>query len=257
MAWDPGAYLEFGDERLRPALELLRRVPVASPGLVVDLGCGAGNVTAHLRRRWPAARLVGVDASSEMLAAAHRSHPGVAEWVQADLAAWSPPPSPDVLFSNAALHWLDDHDRLFPRLLDSLAPGGALAVQMPRNHGAPSHTRLRETVESGPWRDRLAPLLRPAPVAGPAVYYDLLAPGAASVELWETRYLHVLSGPDPVVAWTRGSVLRPLLAALDSDRERDAFLSDYAARVRRDYPPRPDGTTLFPFRRLFAVAVRA
>jgi trans-aconitate 2-methyltransferase len=252
--WNPSKYLEFAGPRLRPALDLLDRVALDAPAVVYDLGCGAGNVTRLLQERWPRADIVGVDASAAMLGAASRATPGIT-WVRADLADWSPPGPANLIYSNAALHWLDDHGTLFPRLVRTLSPGGVLAVQMPRNFGAPSHTELVEAARSGPWRVRLEPLLRPSPVAPPATYYDLLSPVATTLDVWETEYLHVLEGEAPVVEWLKGSALRPLLDALD-EPERSAFLDAYISRIARAYPPRADGRTLFPFRRLFVVAAR-
>jgi trans-aconitate 2-methyltransferase len=252
--WDPAKYLEFAGPRLQPALDLLARVPLAAPGAVYDLGCGAGNVTRFLAERWPSAVVTGVDGSSAMLAAARAAVPTVT-WEEADLGAWRAPRPADLLFSNAALHWLDDHPRLFPRLIAGLAPGGVLAVQMPRNHGAPSHTEMVAAAEAGPWRERLRPMLRARPVAEPSLYYDVLAPHVSRLDIWETEYLHVLEGANPVVEWTRGSALKPLLDALE-EPDRSGFQGEYASRIARAYPPRPDGRTLFPFRRLFIIAVR-
>jgi trans-aconitate 2-methyltransferase len=160
----------------------------------------------------------------------------------------------DLLYSNAALHWLPDHAALLPRLLAALPPGGVLAAQMPRNFDAPSHALLRAVADEGPWAPRLAGALR-APVAAPDWYYDLLAPQTASLDIWESEYLHVLDGDDPVLDWTRATALRPVIAALDP-AEQAAFEADYARRLRAAYPRRPDGRTLFPFRRLFLVATR-
>jgi trans-aconitate 2-methyltransferase len=252
--WGPAKYLEFAGHRLRPALDLLARVPLASPAVVHDLGCGAGNVTRLLLERWPAAAVIGVDGSAAMLAAARAATPEVT-WVQADIGSWPSPRPADVVFSNAALHWLDDHPALFPRLVDRLTRGGALAVQMPRNHGAPSHTEMVAAAETGPWRERLRPALRARPVAEPAVYHDILAPHVSRLDIWETEYLHLLEGDNPIVEWTRGSALTPLLDALE-EPERSGFLAEYSARIARAYPRRADGRTLFPFRRLFIVAVR-
>lgn len=254
MDWNPAQYLKFAAPRLRPALDLLARIDHPSPQRVVDLGCGTGQVTQLLAARWPQAAVCGVDGSAEMLARARTEAPALA-WQHADLAHWQPDGPPDVLFSNAALHWLPDHPALFTRLLLALAPQGVLAVQMPRNFHAPSHTLIEATARAGPWRARLAPLLRPAPVAEPARYFDWLAPHAAAVDVWETEYLQPLTGPDPVKEWTKGTWLAPLLAALPAD-EAAAFERDYAARVRAAYPPRADGVTLFPFRRLFIVVRR-
>jgi trans-aconitate 2-methyltransferase len=254
MSWSPEQYLKFADHRLRPAVDLLGRVGADAPSLVYDLGCGAGNVTRLLRARWPAARIVGVDSSREMLERAAQAVPDV-EWVLADLASWGPEAPPDVVYSNAALHWLDGHDVLFPRLLASLAPGGTLAVQMPRNHGAPSHTGMVAAARAGAWRSVLEPLLRESPVRPPDFYWGTLAGAAARLDVWETEYLQALRGDAPVVQWTMGTALKPLLDAL-AEPDRGAFLADYARRMEAAYPRRGDGTTLFPFRRLFLVATR-
>jgi trans-aconitate 2-methyltransferase len=252
MAWDPTQYLKFAGPRLRPAIDLLQRIDVERPALVYDLGAGAGNVTRLLAARWPEAHLVGVDSSAEMLTKAAAEAPQM-EWRHADLATWRPDRPPSIIYSNAALHWLDGHKRLFPALFETLTPGGVLAVQIPRNFGAPSHTSITEAALSGPWRRTLEPLLRPAPVEAPEFYYDLLAPRAAALDMWETEYLQVLDGDNPVKEWTKGTWLGPLLGALE-EPERTAFEGAYAERVAALYPRRPDGKTLFPFRRLFMIA---
>jgi len=252
VTWDPAQYLKFADHRLRPAIDLLNRIPLDDPGEVYDLGAGAGNVTRLIKERWPAARVTGVDDSSAMLAKAAAIAPGIT-WQQADLATWAPPQPADLIYSNAALHWLTGHERLFPSLLAALTTGGVLAVQMPRNFGAPSHTLISEAARGGPWRATLEPLLRPAPVADPEFYYDILAPHAAALDVWETEYLQILDGVNPVKEWTKGTWLRPLLDAL-AEPERGRFETRYAELVARAYPPRADGHTLFLFRRLFIVA---
>ena len=255
MAWDPAQYLKFAGPRLRPALDLLQRIDKEAPATVYDLGAGAGNVTRLIAARWPEARVVGVDSSAEMLAKAAAENPGI-EWQQADLATWRPPQPADVIYSNAALHWIEDHAPVFVALFKSLAPGGVFAVQIPRNFGAPSHTSMGEAARRGPWRARLEPLLRPAPVAEPAFYYNLLAPLAARLDMWETEYLQVLDGAHAVKEYTKSTWLSPLLAALD-EPERSQFEAAYTELVDAAYPRRPDGKTLFPFRRLFIVAAKA
>lgn len=255
MPWSPEQYLKFADHRLRPAIDLLNRIDLPQPREIVDLGAGAGNVTRLLAARWPAARVLGVDASAAMLAKATEA-PSSIVWERADLASWVPGRPPDLIYSNAALHWVGNHERLFPRLLAALAPGGVLAVQMPRNFSAPSHASIAEAARGGPWHSRLESLLRPPPTAEPGVYYSLLAPLARSLDLWETEYLHVLEGEDPVKEWTKGTWLAPLLDALE-EPERGAFEAHYARLVAAAYPRRADGRTLLPFRRLFLVATRA
>lgn len=253
MSWDPQQYARFAGHRLRPALDLIARIPLEHPRTVVDLGCGTGNVTRMLRNRWTEARITGVDSSPQMLAEARKVEADI-DWEKCELAAWNPAAKFDLVFSNAALHWLDDHAALFARLCAKIADGGALAVQMPHNFGAPSHTLMHELASSGPWRDRLAALLRPQPVLAPEAYYDLLAPRVSSLDIWETEYLQILEGENPVAEWTKGTWLVPLLAALAPDA-RAAFEAEYRRRVAQAYPRRADGKTLFPFRRLFIVAL--
>jgi trans-aconitate 2-methyltransferase len=229
-------------------------VPLADAGRIADLGCGPGNATALLAQRWPAAAIVGIDSSPEMLAQARAS--GVkATWVEADIAAWAPDRPLDLIYSNAALHWLDDHATLLPRLLSRLGESGVLAAQMPRNFQAPSHILLRETARGGPWADRLAGISDRPPVAVPEWYYELLAPQAPTVDIWETEYLHLLEGDDPVLHWTRATALRPIRHALEPE-QYGAFEAAYAEQLRAAYPRRADGRTLFSFRRLFIVARR-
>ncbi len=257
MAWDPAQYLRFADERLRPGFDLLSRVGELPPGPIVELGCGTGVHTRAIAERWLERAVSGVDASPEMLARA-ASQPSRIDWCEADIASWRAATPPALIFSNATLQWLDHHATLFPRLLAQLVPGGVLAVQMPRNFDAPSHVLMRETAAEAPWADRLAPLRRFDPVAGPEFYYDLLMPLARSgLDLWETEYLHILAGVDgaesPVLAWVRGTALRPLLAPLAAPEQTD-FAARYDAKLKRAYLRRADGKTLFPFRRLFLVA---
>jgi trans-aconitate 2-methyltransferase len=254
MTWNPDQYLKFAEPRLRPAIDLLARISAAEPREVCDLGCGAGNVTRLLAERWPAAQVTGVDDSAEMLAKAPKQSSGI-QWVNESLATWRPSRPTDVIYSNAAFHYLPKHETLFPRLLAALAPGGVLAVQMPRNFLAPTHTEIYETARSGPWSAKLEPLVAPPPVGGPQFYYDLLHARAQSLDIWETEYLHVLEGKDAVKEWTKGTWLKRFLDAL-AEPERNQFEAEYARRVGAAYPMRADGKTLFPFRRLFIIAVK-
>jgi trans-aconitate 2-methyltransferase len=256
--WDPDQYLKFSDHRLRPALELLDRVPLESPGLIYDLGCGSGRVTRLMAKRWPAATVYGLDNSKEMLAQAS-AEPGPVRWIEADIQTWSPAERPDLVYSNATLQWVDGHRQLFTRLLGCLKPGGSLAVQMPLSWEAPSHRLMRETLTNGGPGGRTlgTSALRQAVarnwVEPAALYYDLLAADASNVDIWETEYLQKLKGDDPVLEWVKGTGLRPILNGLDAN-DREIFLAEYARRLRVAYPARADGSTLYPFRRLFIVA---
>jgi trans-aconitate 2-methyltransferase len=251
-SWDENQYLKFADERTRPARELLARVPLASAQHVLDLGCGPGNSTALLRQRYPDARLTGVDSSAEMLARARQEDSKI-EWIQVDASHFAPHAALDLSFSNAALQWLPDHERLVPKLLAQVRPGGVLAFQVPCNFAEPSHRLMREL--AGPWADRVAALGRARPVREAAAYYDLLAPHAQSVDIWQTRYEHVLADAPAIVEWVKGTGLRPFLEAL-SVAERPHYLDAYTQAIAAAYPARADGKRLFSFPRLFVVALR-
>jgi trans-aconitate 2-methyltransferase len=262
MGWNPDQYLKYSNERIRPALDLLARIDAEAPKTVLDLGCGAGNVTALLAQRWPDARIVGVDNSTEMLAKARASTAGnpLREWIDADLATYAPDAPADVVYSNAALHWQPDHRRLFPRIFDWVAPGGVLAVQMPNQLAAPSHVTIADVVASSQWRDRLATARAQTPALHPADYFRLLSTKARIVDAWITEYLHVLpasrDGVHPVVSWIKGTTLTPYLAVLSGDMQR-MFMHEISQGIAAAYPALPDGRVLFPFRRVFIVAARA
>jgi trans-aconitate 2-methyltransferase len=258
-AWDAGQYLQFADERIRPCRELAVRIALAAPRTVIDLGCGPGNSTQVLAERWPSADLTGLDSSAEMLEAARRSAPRRC-WVAAEIGAWAAANDQpfDIVFSNAALQWVPDHGVIFPRLFAHLAPGGALAVQMPNNGDAPAHRAARSLAASPVWRDQFpAGGIREWRVHPAEFYYDLLAADDAKIDLWETEYLQVMSGAEAIVEWYKGTGLRPYLSALTNADDRQEFLGAYLEAIRSAYPVRTDGRVLFPFRRLFLIAYRA
>lgn len=253
--WDPSQYMKFAGPRLRPALDLLAQVAVDGARTVYDLGCGPGNLTEFLRGRWPDAEVIGIDSSEEMLERARNAHPDVT-WSKADLTTWRPDRPADVIYANAALQWVADHENLFPALARALGDGGVLAVQMPRNHTAPSHALMQDAIEASPWADAMRGARGLPPVPGPEVYYDLLGPEVSELNIWESEFLQVLEGDNAVAEYTRGTALKPYLDALADDDQRAQFFDDYSARTRQAYPQRADGKTLFPFRRLFIIARR-
>lgn len=251
--WDPAQYLRFGDQRSRPFFDLTSRILADRPGLVVDLGCGPGQLTAALAARWPEAEVQGIDSDPEMIAAAGRLDPPPrVSFACGDLRDWQPARLPDVIVSNAVLQWVPGHQELLTRWAAALAPGGYLAIQLPGNHDAPSQVILRELAAGDRWRAALAGAALNQQAGDPAGYADLLARAGCAVDTWETTYLHLLPGPDAVLEWYKGSALRPVLAALDP-ADATAFLAEYGARLRAAYPAAPYGTIL-PFRRVFAVA---
>jgi len=254
--WDPTTYLQFADQRGRPFADLLAQVRATDPRRVVDLGCGPGQLTATLAERWPAAEVVGLDSSAEMVQQAgtlpvDALRTGRLRFEVTDLRAWRPDAPVDVLVSNATLQWVPGHRELLPRLVGTLRPGGWLAFQVPGNFAEPSHRLLHELAADPRFAPATAGVERPA-AAEPADYLaDLTALGCRA-EVWETTYLHVLHGPDPVFRWISGTGARPVLQALDGDR-RAEFEREYRALLAQAYPPQPSGTVL-PFRRVFAVA---
>ena len=246
--WNPTAYLAFADHRGRPFHDLLARIGADAPRRVVDLGCGPGNLTTLLAARWPCAAVEALDSSAETVEAARGR--GI-DARRADVAEWMPGPDTDVVISNAVLQWVPSHRELLPRWVAALPRGAELAMQVPGNFGAPSHVLVRALAA-----ERGLDLRGDEAVAEPAEYAALLSATGAEADVWETTYLHVLRSPDPVLTWVRSTVLRPVLAALD-EAEVEDLTKAYAAALRAAYPERPDGTTVLPFRRVFAVGRRA
>lgn len=253
--WNSAQYLKFANERTQPATDLAARIALPSPARVIDLGCGPGNSTAVLARRWPGASITGLDSSPAMIAAAERDHPHFT-WLTGDIATWPDTTTAayDVIFSNAAYQWVPDHATLLPRLFRRVAPGGALAFQVPANFDAPPHRLMRELAATPSWRAYLPTAPREWHTHEPAFYYDSLAPLAAHLDLWTTDYFHILDGVDGIIEWYRGTGLRPWLEALPDDATRQNFLADYRALLVPHFPPQPDGRVLFPFHRLFVIA---
>lgn len=251
--WDPELYRQFEAERTRPASDLLARISTAQLQHISDLGCGPGNSTQLLHQRFPLAQLVGIDNSVAMLASAQQRLPECA-FLEADIRQWQPSEPQDLIYANASLQWLTDHQQLFPSLLSKLATHGILAVQMPDNQDEPSHRAMREVAENGPWQQTLleAGAIR-AKVLSANQYYDLMAPKAERVDIWRTTYYHPMPSAQAIVDWLRATGLRPFLEPL-SEAMRLDFLQDYLAIIDVAYPQQADGRRLLAFPRLFIVA---
>lgn len=259
--WDPGLYRQFGAERSRPFYELIARIGAAKPAFVADVGCGPGQLTAELCQRWPSAEVRGVDSSAEMIAAANailddlgRGPRPRLSFEIADAACWQPPRPVDVLVSNAMLQWIPEHEKVVARWVGQLSDVGWLAFGVPANFGEPAHALMRDLAATERWRRSLRDVAFNSQGADPAEYLDMLAGHGLAVDAWETTYLHVLDGDDPVLRWYRGTGLRPVIAALGQERAAE-FMAEYGALLRDAYPARPCGTVL-PFRRVFVVAHR-
>ncbi len=259
--WDPGQYRKFSDERSRPFYDLIARIDATAPSTVADLGCGPGELTADLARRWPQAEVVGVDNSPQMIEVADRllaaSATGDGELARLrfdllDVTAWVPARPVDVIVSNATIQWLPDHESVLVRWVEYLADDGWLAIQLPANFDQPVHSIMRDLIASPRWQPIVGDIDLTSQSGNPATYLDLFANAGCRVDAWETTYLHVLTGADPVLNWVKGTGLRPVLTALPA-AEQPEFLAEYGALLRQAYPARPYGTVL-PFRRVFAVA---
>ena len=250
--WDPERYLRFADERGRPFVELVGRIAADAPRTVVDLGCGPGNLTGLLRQRWRSAHVTGLDSSPEMIATARGRDDGVTYDV-ADLRDWRPSTPVDVLVSNATLQWVPDHLALLSSLVEAVRPGGWFAFQVPGNFDEPSHTIRRDLAATPPYDAQTAGVAAPD-AHDAATYLRALQPLVTSVDAWETTYLHVLHGEDPVFTWISGTGARPTLQALDESL-RPRFEDELKRLLREAYPDNGRGVVL-PFRRVFVVARR-
>lgn len=254
--WDPDIYALYRRYRERPAQDLMSALPAdMAPREIWDLGCGTGEQTALLAERFPQARVRGLDSSPDMLRRA-RALSDQVKWIEGDIEAFAPDTPADLIFTNAALHWVNDHKMLIPHLAAALAPSGVLAIQVPVVDSLGWRGSLAEVIQVGTWASKLANIAGASATASPEDYYGWLAPLCAEIDIWTTTYLHALRGEDPIVEWTMGTTLRPYLDALDNG-ERSLFLDAWRARLARRFPPRDDGVTLFPFKRLFIVARRS
>lgn len=257
--WNPSLYGTFLEWRTRPSRDLVRRLGDMAPRRIVDLGCGPGNSTAICRERWPGAEIQGLDGSPEMIAAARAAYPG-GTWRVDDIGEWTRRPQShaddplDLILSSAALQWVDDHSVIFPRLLDKLAPGGVLAVQMPAYDAYPNRT-MREMAASERWRrwfpDGRAAEWRSHPLE---FYYSTLARQARWLDLWSTDYFHPMPNVDAIVEWYRSTGLRPYLDRIADEGERAEFLNEFRDRLTPAFPVSASGGVAFLFRRLFIVA---
>ncbi len=249
---DPVQYARFSDERSRPFFNLLERVPQLDFKSIVDLGCGAGELTVSLAERWPSAQVLGLDYSEGMLSkSAPNEIPGRLSFQLGHVEDYNEPR--DLIYSNATMQWVGDHETVFPKLASLVNPGGVIATQMPYSHVQRSHELIEETARNGPWKDKLADWKR-FQVQPLAYYIEMFQNLGFTVDAWETTYYFLLQGKDPIVEWVKGTSLQPILTALD-DNERPQFLEQYAAALREAYPPTDKGT-IYPFRRIFWVATR-
>ncbi|MCA0432853.1 MAG: trans-aconitate 2-methyltransferase [Proteobacteria bacterium] len=252
--WNPQAYLAFADERLRPAQDLLARVPPGPCEVIFDLGCGPGNSTALLHAAWPAARITGVDSSPAMLAKARDVVPA-ATFIEADVTAFAPPEA-DLIYSNALFQWIPGHVAVWTRLLSAMKPGAILAVQMPDNLNEPSHALMRDVASLPQFEAKLKgrETVR-ARIELPRTYHDALAPFASRIDIWRTEYNHIVTAASGIADFFASTGLKRYLDALEETDAR-AFRALYEERLVKAYPPLKDGRVMFALPRIFIVAQR-
>lgn len=252
MHWNPEIYRRFASARSRPFTDLVAAVArrVEAPRTIVDLGCGSGELTASLTKRWPEAHVTGIDSSPEMIDDAAGRYSDSVEFVLKRIEDFKPGPGLDLLVSNAALQWVPDHKDLLAGWLAELAPGATVAVQVPGNFDAPSHALMREIAESREFAGELSGVLRGRDAVGrPDEYLELLTDANCEPDVWETTYRQLLTGTDPVLDWVRGTAMRPVYETLSADRAA-AFERKSGEALRAAYPPGKHGT-VFGFRRIF------
>ncbi|KAA3601526.1 MAG: methyltransferase domain-containing protein [Calditrichaeota bacterium] len=251
--WDANQYLKFENKRLRPALELLDRIPLKSPKKILDLGCGTGNVTKIISERWQSSKVIGLDSSQQMLEKAQKFSSEIT-WQLQDINSWNPDETFDLIYSNATLHWVKNHTEIFSRLLSKINKNGFLAIQMPLNQKAPSHALMSKVLtELNFCSEEFRENLWAKAVEEPSFYYDLLAPKVKMIDIWTTTYYQIMEGENPIYEWVKSTGLRPVLKNL-TEMEKEIFIPEYQKRLRIAYPKQKDRKTIFPFTRLFIVA---
>ncbi len=254
-SWQPQAYLRFGKERTQPSIDLVSRIELAAPARILDVGCGPGNSTAVLRGRWPGAPIPGLDNSPDMIAKARGDYPA-GTWVLSDFQEWKPNGTYDLVFANATIHWIPDHERLIPRMFDMLAPGGALAAQVPAIQDSPVHQAARRRSRTEEWRDMLAESEEALTYHSEAFYYEHLSSRSDRVELWHTVYYHVMDRHQDIIDWYSSSGLKAYLSLMPTEADRQRFKEQVMHDCSASYPALWNGKILFPFKRLFMLAYR-
>lgn len=252
--WNPDLYLKFRRERTLPAHDLLSLIDLKNPSKILDVGCGPGNATILLAERWPKASITGIDASAEMIAKARQDYPQVT-WLIRDAAGdLSDLTRFDLVFSNAALQWMPNHEVLLPNIFGLLGKGGVLAVQVPNNYDSPVHLAIRKVTDSPKWREYLTADIHHY-YDSAATYYRQLTPLTPNLKLWETIYYHVMDSLEDIREWYRGTHLRFYLGQLPEDKKNE-FENEIRELIADHFQPQPDGKILFPFRRLFFIATK-
>ncbi len=253
--WDVNLYKQFGNERTQPAIDLVSKISTINPNKIIDLGCGPGNSTEILRQRWPKATVTGLDSSPEMINSCRKNYPDQ-EWILADAENWQPSSAYDIVFSNAAFQWIPQHNLLLNRLFGYVSSGGVLAFQIPAHINSPLHQLIVEVANEAEWAHLMKYPKNALTIESPSYYYDALVGAASKLDIWETEYCHVMESTQAIISWISSTGLRPFLAALETETQKQRFVKILGKRVAETYMPQVDGKVLFPFRRLFVVAYK-
>lgn len=253
--WNPDLYLKFEKERTQPARDLLFRIAKNNPARIIDIGCGPGNSTIELKKRWPNAFILGIDSSENMINRARHDYPQL-EWKVYDANDdLSPLGKFDVVFSNAAIQWMPNHKELLKRFFSILNDNGVLAVQIPNLTYMPIHVAVQETAQEDIWLNYFGNMGDGLEYHELTFYYDALCSLAKDINLWETHYHHVLPGHEAIIEWYSATGMRLYLEKLTGE-EKERFLQSVLAKIRERYQVQTDGKVLFPFRRLFFIAYK-
>lgn len=253
--WNPELYLKFEEERTQPSCDLVSRIKVANPAYIVDIGCGPGNSTRVLRERWKQARILGLDSSPEMIEKARHLHPD-GEWILADAGTWQPDRQFDIVFSNATLQWIPNHETLIARLFNWVKEGGALAVQIPANTDSPLHQAVLKVSQNARWKNRMLGCESVLTYRDARFYYSQLSALSHRFSIWRISYYHVLDSHKDLIDWYAGTGMKVYLERLNGEQEEREFKAQTLEECRAAYPEENDGKILYPFQRLFFVAYK-
>ncbi len=248
--WNADLYLRFERERTQPSIDLINRIHINNPQTIVDIGCGPGNSTAMLRERWPSAEIVGIDSSEQMIQKATENHPE-GMWILSDALSYNEKEGFDIVFSNAVIQWIKNHETLIPHLLSLLKPKGAIAIQVPQNQESPIHCALMETAADDPFCEFTGEAKKALNYRTGLYYYNLLSEVVDELYIWETTYYHVMGSHQDLLSWYKSTGMRPFLKCLPTDQLRRRMLDSVLEKCTESYTQQPDGKVLFPFKRLF------
>ena len=249
--WNPELYLQFEKERTQPVIDLISRIEIENPPRIIDIGCGPGNSTRELKKRWSNAELIGLDNSESMLKKARTDYPhldfqmGDASKDLSHLGEF------EVVFSNAVIQWIIDQPTTLKNLFKLLKKNGVLAIQVPNSAEMPINIAVKTTTNKNQWETHFKGFQPPLFYHDLHYYYDIISTLTDQLHLWETHYIHIMESHTQIVDWYKSTGMKPYLEILPNEKLRDEFCNDVLEEVRCGYKKQEDGKILFPFTRLF------